>query len=509
MRRPSLHTPSTIAALCLAPLFALTACESGTVVSTDAGPPDAPSGDASSGDASPDAVTPMGDLESTYCRPLSQSICESASECGCGVVLPGGAVDVPACTTRLTAECMTGWGPFLDMGAVLDPAAASACAAMIEARTLPCDEPSGLVVFATCAPFLVDPAAIGASCRTPYCAGGEGRCVEGTCRAAAGVDAPCGGMFACDAGLVCDDGTCRALLAEGASGCDADLDCAPPLRCIEGSCSPLRARDAACTDSSQCERGLICDAGACAIRESTTCSESENPCGSLERCAAFPVCVAQGGAGASCADNADCAAELYCADETRTCQARPGLDQACGNGVSCAAGLGCDLDGAGLCRALPGMGQPCLFGEFGPFLCAEGLACSDGTCGPLPTEGQPCAGSDTCAPGLGCAFGPDGSTCITPRGVGEPCENRQACRAELHCGDEGTCVADVAIGEPCRPGYDDCATACLPDDAGTFRCRALLADGERCAFDDDCGASLTCLAREADSRCLPLVCGAL
>lgn len=448
---------------------------------------------------------PSASLE-TYCRPVGVFLCESARDCGCGEVLPGGALDVDACVAAFEAECEAAWAPFVAAGAFVDGDLAMACAATIAASTAPCERPSGVAAFALCEPFVIDPGRIGGPCSSPYCAGGDGYCNDGTCTRRGAAGESCGDMFSCQTGLVCQEGSCAVLLGDAAA-CTTDLECAPPLACVSGACGPLRAAGAACDDTVQCAYGLVCATGTCAARTAVTCDPS-TPCGNREICASPPTCRAPLGSGAACSENADCASDLYCDSSASACTTRPASGEACGNGVSCAAGLGCDMDG-GTCRALPGDGMPCLFGELGPFLCASGLACNAGTCGPIPGEGEPCAGTDTCAPGLGCAFGPSGSICIVPRGVGETCENRQACRADLFCGSSGTCEVDVAIGATCSPDLGNCGGACVPDASGGFTCSAAVAEGDTCLADADCTSGLTCLRRPDDTRCLADVCTTL
>ncbi len=479
--------------------------------SADAGRLDAPTSfESGTADAGSDAGS-VGTL-ADYCVPLAEGLCTRASDCGCGVVLPGGTLDIAACTERWRAECEAAWGPFVAAGARVDPARAAACVETIGAASPSCGAPSGVAAFALCEPFVIDAAALGEPCASPYCADGAGVCRmtgegRGTCEPRVAASGRCDDMFSCETGSACVEGSCQGLASEG-EACTSDLACLPPLLCLGDTCRPRAAVGGACEDTRGCERGLVCQGGVCATRAGSGCDESR-PCGSLEGCAAPPSCRAPLAEGEACRDNADCAPALYCADATHTCVARPTDGTACGNGVICAAGLGCDLDGAGTCRALGGMGAPCLFGEFGPFLCAAGLACTEGACGPIPGEGQACAGTDTCAEGLGCAFGPTGSICVVPRGEGEACENRQACRVELHCGATGTCTADVPEGAPCDPGLGDCGGACVPDASGGFVCRARLAEGATCLDDLDCASGLTCLVRAEDTRCLAEVCGSL
>ena len=459
---------------------------------------------------------PSGEI-ADYCRPLAEAVCTAARDCDCGEVLPGGVLDVAACTARWQASCEEAWGPFVAAGARVDPARAAACVAIVEDASPECGTPSAVAAFGLCEPFVIDPASIGEACASPYCAGGAGVCARDgdgrTCAMRGAVGASCEDMFSCATGLVCFDGTCSEL-GEAGAPCRSDLACRPPMFCGPGGCTMRLEVGGICNDTRDCAHGLVCDdTERCVVRAGTTCDDTTE-CGSLEQCASPPTCRAPLSLGGACRDNADCAASLYCEVLSRACVARPTDGMACANGVICAPGTGCDMDGGGTCRTLGGAagggpGSPCLLGEFGPFLCAEGLACSSGVCTALPTEGQPCAGTDTCAAGLGCAFGPEGSICIEPRGEGEPCENRQACREDLHCGSAGTCTADVALGNACNPGLGDCGGACVPDASGGFVCSARLAEGATCVADEDCTSELTCLVRPEDTRCLAEICSSL
>jgi hypothetical protein len=508
----SLRLASLVAlgSLALAPLAIGCGGESPAL---DAGALDASGLDASSNDDTGvpvDAPSTPGEI-ADYCRPLAALLCTRASDCGCGAVLPGGMLDVAACTARWQGECESAWGPFVAAGARVDAARAAACVELVADASPTCGAPSGLAAFALCEPFVIDPAAIGEACTSPYCAGGAGACVRdgasATCAARLAEGMPCADMFACATGLACLEGTCAAL-GEVGDPCTLEAGCTPPLTCREGACRARAAMGASCVETRHCETGLLCEGGTCVAREGTSCDDT-TPCGSFEGCAQPPSCRPRLTRGSACRESLDCGASLYCEDATHTCVDRPSDGQPCANGVICGPGLGCDMDGGGTCRPRGAAGSPCLFGEFGPFLCADGFACVDGTCGALPTEGMPCAGVDSCAAGLGCAFGPEGSICIVPRGEGEPCENRQACRLDLHCGREGTCAPDVAFGAPCDPGFGDCGGACVPDASGGFVCRSLLDEGATCLADEDCASGLTCLVRSEDTRCLPEICASL
>lgn len=464
---------------------------------TDVPTADVPAADVPENDAGSDAPATAGDLMADFCAPLAAQICDGAADCGCGALVPGGTLDRDACVARWTTRCTDAWQPFVTAGATVDAAAAAACVDALAAGTPACAAPSGTVVFAVCAPFVVQPVAIGAACTAPYCAGGDGVCVGGTCQMRGASGATCEDMFSCATGLVCDGGTCAALGAAGAT-CTGDVTCTPPLRCLGGTCGTLRAAGETCSATSECAIGLRCE-GTC-VAPGASCSGSDS-CGNGSACGGLRSCTARLGAGETCAEDRDCEASLYC---DGTCIARPSDGETCARGTVCAAGLGCDTDG-GTCRPLPTDGAACAFGEMGP-ICATGFACVDGsTCGPLPTEGQMCAGVE-CAAGLGCDFTPEGSFCIVPRTEGGSCESDRSCAAAFHCGPSGTCEVDLAAGAPCSVG-NECAGICAPDASGGLACRDAPARGDTCLFSDECPLADTC--RATSPACFPEICGAL
>ena len=256
-----------------------------------------------------------------------------------------------------------------------------------------------------------------------------------------------------------------------------------------------------CAADAECGALLVCDEGACAERPIETCSAADR-CGNLAQCGAPRAGVARGTAGVSCEETRDCDPAHFCS--AGTCAPRPIAGESCSEVAPCAPGLGCDLEGDATCRALPSTGAACLYGESGPMLCGEGLACIDGTCGPIPTEGQPCAIGNVCAPGLGCDFSPEGSICIVPRGEGGSCESDRSCAPELHCAGT-TCVPDLAAGEPCTEG-NECAGICAPAASGGFACRDAPGEGDACLGDDDCGDARACAPDFTASRCLAEIC---
>ncbi len=501
---------SLLGAVVLVPMLAAASCSDGNEqlaappagdAGTDTSPTDDdPNADGGEPDAAPDAPTEP-DLERDYCTPSAALICSRAQTCGCGDLVPGGALDVAACTARVSAECMASWGQFVTAGAKVDQAAAKACIGKLDAATPACAAPSGLVVFAACAPFLIDPAKIGDTCKTPYCAGGSGRCVEGKCAAAGTAGAQCQNEYSCAAGFVCSPakGTCVAQGAAGAT-CEVTEECAPPLACLGGTCKALGAVGADCDDANECAVGLVCAGGSCAAPP-TTCTQASE-CGQGQLCGGPRTCAARVGAGGTCVEDRDCEPALLCDDAGHTCTARPAQGEPCAKGTLCGPGLGCSQDD-GTCIPLPGTGETCAAGE--PF-CAGDLGCNDFTCGPMPGLGAPCTVDNRCADGFACDFGRDGSTCITPRAAGEACTSDRSCAAGLFCGSAGKCETGRPAGASCGSS-SECAGACAPDKSAGLSCRAPLAAGDPCLASDDCPDTLRCAAQA--TKCLAEVCTAL
>lgn len=503
---------SLLGALVAVPLLAIASCsdaheelapapDAGSDATTPAD--DGATTDAGNPDATPDApANTEGDLERDYCTPSAALICSRAQTCGCGSLVPGGALDLAACTARVSAKCMAAWGPFVTAGATIDKAAATACIGKLDALTPACGAPSGTVVFAACAPFAIDPAKMGETCKTPYCAGGSGRCVAGKCTAAGRQGTACQDEYRCASGFVCSPagGTC---VPQGAAGttCTVTEECAPPLACLGGSCKALGAVGAACAEASECAVGLVCTGGSCAAPPATCTRTSE--CGQGQSCGGPRTCVARLGAGGACVEDRDCEQALYCDDASHTCTVRPAEGEPCARGTVCAAGLGCSADN-GTCLPLPGDGKPCAAAD--PY-CAGNLGCSpDFVCGSLPAQGAPCTIDNRCADGLACDFGNDGSTCIVPRAAGEPCPSDRSCGAGLHCSSAGVCEADRPAGAACSSS-SECAGACAPDKSGGLSCRAALAAGDPCLAGDDCPDTHRCAAQA--TKCIAEACKAL
>ncbi len=111
-------------------------------------------------------------------------------------------------------------------------------------------------------------------------------------------------------------------------------------------------------------------------------------------------------------------------------------------------GLWCD---GTACQPLGNAGDACDYGG-----CKEGLFCEQeaGVCSPLRGEGQACDyySYDGCQEGLLC----NGTECIRPGGVGDPCEYGGECESGT-CTDANVCAANNATLESCSGliGDDD------------------------------------------------------
>ncbi|MCS6798606.1 MAG: hypothetical protein NZ898_08750 [Myxococcota bacterium] len=475
---------------------------------SDAGPPlDGPAADVEGPrDGGSDAAA--GSIRD-FCEPLARGICERAGLCGCGAALPGGRLDVEGCANRLAVACARTWGEMSE-DAVVDAERAARCAETILERTPRCGVPL-LVVLAACEPFIVSAVGVGEPCAAGFCAGGMGVCLDGRCEPRMGEGAACESPLQCERGLVCVEGRCRRALAEGASGCRLDFDCEAPLVCAAGRCVRPAAEGAACADRNACAEGLRCVDGRCARAPSEPCATDE-ACASRTRCWQPSTCRPRAGRGAACREDRDCNADLYCDGGSGRCAERPAVDEPCADEVICAPELACDSPSGGRCRLAPVEGQPCAFGRFGPNRCGPGLTCVAGTCRTPPGEGEACGMTDdtfVCREGLGCAFGPSGSTCRPLAGEGAACESSQTCQAHLHCSREGRCARDVETGAPCDPSLDDCAGACVLDATAGYRCQGLQPEGAACRDAGDCADGLSCTARPDDARCLAEICGVL
>ncbi len=256
---------------------------------------------------------------------------------------------------------------------------------------------------------------------------------------------------------------------------------------------------------SDCEQGLVCDRGRCALpcaslsglaegeicRDADTftevdrCAQGLSCLGSPGRCARAPT------TGEICPDGA-CDPDSYCDyfGEQPRCRGRAGVGASCEQ-AQCQENLDCvyleDRNGyLAECRAQAQTGESC-----NEVRCAEGLACAGGLCLAEAELGESCSNVG-CRGGLLCDF--DRLVCVEPPPAGQPCPSGE-CGSGGWCDfsvDVPTCIATLAEASPCT-GHRQCDSGFCP--AG------FCAD--RPAIGASCAGSLVC---EIGASCDGSVC---
>lgn len=128
-------------------------------------------------------------------------------------------------------------------------------------------------------------------------------------------DADCPDGFSCGQNNVCEaDGF------EGGGGlCNSNADCSNGFVCQGGICS--LPDGSGCLTSLDCGGGQYCSAsGECTDGGSVQCTDNSQ-CGEDGQCDPFGFCHnPNGGSGAICSDNSDCATGYVCNGDTNTCE---------------------------------------------------------------------------------------------------------------------------------------------------------------------------------------------
>jgi hypothetical protein len=298
--------------------------------------------------------------------------------------------------------------------------------------------------------------------------------------AESGVAHPCHEYCAVFHGERGIDETCERFDAL-VSDCEQGLLCEAG-RCVE-ACSILSGLQPGqpCRDPDTfqelgtCAEGLFCDdAGRCAVPPpvGSACEEYPDPCGPDAWCHwETQMCTALPREGESCDESPDCAQGLACrySDDygSSRCVA-PGeagddcRDRPCGEGLWC--------DNSDVCRSPGELGESC-----DDFNCREGLVCNPDLgwqCDEPPAVGQSCD-QGVCAEGAWCDFmtDPAAPTCVAAAANGEACMGHSRCTSG-YC-PVGYCVARPAEGEDCSELFI-CASG-LACDGST--CRASITAG--------------------------------
>lgn len=174
-------------------------------------------------------------------------------------------------------------------------------------------------------------------------------------------------------------GTCRSLATQGGdctnAACDVGLYCDS-----NNTCAPYVAQGGACTSTTPCASGLICD------NTSQTCVKPPTKGQACTTLCAAPyacinsTCADRVGVGGSCPTGVECQANLTCNPQTQQCEQKPvaKAGEACGfvnnQLISCDSGLVC---AGGTCAAPKQQGAACTVGKDE---CAANLVCDAGTC---------------------------------------------------------------------------------------------------------------------------------
>ena len=325
----------------------------------------------------------------------------------------------------------------------------------------------------------------------------------------------------CDDGEACTDDSCDVLSGcahtpDDDNPCDDGNDCTVGDACAEGvclsgeygtfcgacdpeadTCDALWGDGDACNGAVRCQGGLcehdpdsvvVCDTlqdtdcvkntcdpetGLCALQvvpDGGPCSDG-NPCTADDACASG-VCLGvfdDTALACACEDNGDCAllddadlcnGALACVEHQ--CQVEPASIVVCDAADNTACVTSLCQPATGACELTPTLEAPCLpeeHPELSPGIC-ERLAWS----------------FDTCA----CE--------IVPRGIGEPCDDGDACTPEDRCDGAGLCVG-AEIDEAARCDDGDACTddACDPVLGCVYTANeATCDDGNPCTTVDQC-----------------------
>ncbi len=329
-----------------------------------------------------------------------------------------------------------------------------------------------------------------------------------------------------------------------AAPCQNPDDCCTP-RCESGYCLEPATEciqlNQACADSSECCSGRcevyitgdkVCVAG-------VACTPAGAPCTLAADCCTLAcaggLCVEEGTCamiGEDCQDNVNCCSNIC--NPSGTCDASSSscipAGEACGSNAACCSDSCADVNGTMRCTMVSvckGGGELCS----DPGDCCSGICGTDGLCPVMDqcqTGGEPCTGNHECCSGLCADPGTGVPVCHFVSGcrpIGEVClDNAGCCSAMCEpfadtgvnrcvkpggCMDAGEVCWTGQAANCCPQGSGGGNLLCLPTDlANVKRCftegtpEQCLADGQPCAFADECCSNL-CLPDQSGN----LVCG--
>jgi hypothetical protein len=249
-------------------------------------------------------------------------------------------------------------------------------------------------------------------------------------------------------------------------------------------CAQARAAIAAIT--SRCRTGTI-DEWIAAL------ATYDGDCSRLDRLVAKGTVAYHREKAAACLaeldPNSDCLAAGDCYPQVLEGKVRPGAP--CGDYYECSPDAACVAPGelsfnacaVSTCTVFPTKaGDACV--DF-PSVCFGDLSCINGLCVANLAAGVPCdAATPSCQRGLTC--GPT-NRCVRLGKDGEPCAAESDCEATLFCAN-ANCAPRIARGGACDPVVGGCVHFATCD-AATAHCVSAGHVGEPCS-DFDCIGSL-------------------
>jgi hypothetical protein len=131
--------------------------------------------------------------------------------------------------------------------------------------------------------------------------------------------------------------------------------------------------------------------------------------------------------------------------------------------------------------------------------CNENLTCFNGVCQSFKREGEDCESNENCIEGGKCHFERTKSKlgkCTLKKEAGESCVRRSDCIPYIDCKEGGGCTVLACDGGKCAPVkisllYGQCTRneQCYPNGKClNGKCYPNYALGEKCIYDQDCGA---------------------
>ena len=332
-------------------------------------------------------------------------------------------------------------------------------------------------------------------------------CSAGSCVADLSQDSDCGDCGVCADKDDCDPqplgteiGACGAYKCDGTAQtcpteCGQDSDCSSTHWCNGTACQLKSVQGAGCTASNECDTNNCSDSKCC----DTACGSQCDTCTTgtcvlvgdglapqAPGCSGHLCDAGSAACPATCAGDADCAADHYC-NAGFDCVPDQANGESCDDGdectsTFCADGTCCNSACGGACNECSSGACTDIADGGAPQTSCDGHLC-DGDVGTCPTV---CGDDNDCVSTSFC----NGSTdCQADQGAGSSCEDGAECTSTF-CSDGKCC--DTACGAAC----DECSTgACLPiSDGGAPQtsCNAYVCDGTLATCPNSCVGDADC-----------------